>query len=96
MSSNYKFPVWKVILFVSLFVFDYFMFETLHNAFHPTFASTLAVDQLNNSEASAIAIRVYEQLQNFLHPLSPFGAVFYIAFGLILFRSDLLRLRKSQ
>jgi hypothetical protein len=96
MSNNYKFPIWKVIIFISLFITNCLTLTAFDLFVHPILFANLAVNQFNDSNVAAITIRVYGCLQNFLYPLNPLGLILFIAFGLVLFHRDLLQLRQRH
>jgi hypothetical protein len=87
--------VWKLIVFVVAFCAGTAILSTFDAVAHPTIAASLAVDQLQDTESSAIAMRAYDRAQNFL-PGGIQGAILflgaYLLFGTALFRADLARL----
>jgi hypothetical protein len=91
----YKLPLWKLFVFFGLLIAGYTLVSAFDAIAHPTIAANIAVNQLDDTESGAIAIRTYDRAQNFF----PFGVwgitIFigaYLVFGTALFRADLVRL----
>ena len=87
--------MWKLYIFLALLFAGYGALSVFDSVVHPTIAANLAVNQLDDTEGSAIAMRTYDRAQNFF----PFGiwgtTIFfgaYLVFGTALFRADLFRL----
>jgi hypothetical protein len=67
-------------------------FNSIADLLHPTVASNLAVDQLQNDESSAITIRSYEYVMALLPILS---WAFVALFGVFLFRNEIRKFAKD-
>lgn len=84
----YKFPMWKLFLLAALVLISTGVLATFDTTMHPTVAANLAVNQLENTESGAIAVRTYDRAQNFF-PLVVLCTTAF--FGLLLFRTDISR-----
>lgn len=85
----YKFPMWKLFLLAALVLISTGVLATFDTTMHPTVAANLAVNQLENTESGAIAVRTYDRAQNVFPFIVPLATAF---FGCLLFRADIVRL----
>lgn len=84
-----KIKVWKIVLLVAVIFGTSTFLAGFDTVIQPNVSVELAVDQLNDSDEAATALRSYDRFQSHLPTIVWTGVS---AFGLLLFWSDLSRL----
>ena len=90
-----KLPIWKLLLFGLVVFTGLTALSVFDTTLHPTISADLAVNQLNDTEAGAIAMRAYDRFQSFLPAGVSILTAFIglcLVFGSALFFTDVIQL----